>query len=85
MATDLIAELVTPEQLALMDDDKVFELVDGQLVRRHMGNLAAWVASEVNRRLGGHVREHRLGWVFTSDAGYRLDRERPPSCPAHPD
>lgn len=77
MATDITAELVTPEQLALMDDDKEYELVDGQLVRRHMGNLAAWVAAEMATKLTNHVRGQKLGWVFTSDAGYRLDPDRP--------
>lgn len=77
MATEILAELVTPEQLAMMDDEKEFELIDGQLVRRQMGNLAAWVAAEINGRLRSHVREFHLGWVFTSDAGFRLDRERP--------
>lgn len=77
MSTVVTSELVTPEQLALMPDDKEFELVDGLLVRRHMGNLAAWVAAEMATRLTNHVRGQKQGWIFTADAGYRLDPDRP--------
>lgn len=77
MATGFATDIVTPEQLAAMPDRKDFELVDGQLVERHMGNKANWVASQMARLLGNYVEQHELGWVFTSEAGYRLDPRRP--------
>lgn len=77
MATDLTTQIITPEQLAAMPNDKDFELVDGHLVERKLGNKSNWIASELARLLGNHVRAMNLGWVFTSEAGYRLDPSRP--------
>lgn len=77
MATDLATEIVTPDQLATMPNRKDFELIDGRLVERKMGNKANWIASQFARLLGNYVEQHNLGWVFTSEAGYRLDPKRP--------
>jgi Uma2 family endonuclease len=77
MATGFAIEIITPEQLATMPNRKDFELVDGRLVERHMGNKSNWIASELARLLGNHVQQHQLGWVFTSEAGYRLNPSRP--------
>jgi Uma2 family endonuclease len=77
MATDLATQIITPEQLAVMPNRKDFELVDGHLLERKMGNKSNWVATELARLLGNFVRQHQLGWVFTSEAGFRLDPTRP--------
>ena len=77
MSTGFATEIVTPDQLAAMPNRKDFELVDGRLVEKKMGNKANWIASNLARMLGNFVAEHNLGWVFTSEAGYRLDPERP--------
>ena len=77
MATDLTTHTITPEQLAAMPNDSDFELVDGQLVGRKMGNKSNWVASQLARLLGNYADEHSLGWVFTAEAGYRLNPGRP--------
>ena len=77
MATGFATQIVTPEQLAVMPDRKDFELLDGHLVERHMGNKSSWVATQIAKLLGNYVDEHNLGWVFTSEAGYRLDPSRP--------
>ena len=77
MATEVAAKVITPEQLAMMPNDKEFELVDGCLVERNMGNKSSWIASQLARRLNQYVDDHRLGWVFLFEAGYRLHPERP--------
>jgi Uma2 family endonuclease len=77
MATDLTTQPITPEQLAMMPNDKEFELVDGQLVERKMGNKSSWIASELAFRLRQHVDKYHLGWVFLFEAGYRLNPVRP--------
>jgi Uma2 family endonuclease len=83
MATDLAFDtvtpphIVTPQQLAAMPNDKDFELVDGHLVERAMGNEAAWITSRLNSRIERHVEACQLGWVFGSEAGYRIDPHRP--------
>lgn len=77
MATDLATSIITPDQFAAMPNRKDFELVDGQLVERKMGNKSNWIATRLARLLGNYVEEHQLGWVFTSEAGFRLDSARP--------
>jgi Uma2 family endonuclease len=77
MATGFATQFVTPEQLAAMPNRKDFELVDGELVERHMGNKSNWVATRIATLLSVYVDEHNLGWVFTSEAGYRLDPNHP--------
>jgi len=77
MATGFATQIVTPEQLAAMPNDKDFELIDGQLVERHMGNKSSWVAMQLARLVSAYVDEHNLGWVFVFEAGFRLDPNRP--------
>jgi len=60
-----------------MSNDKDFELVDGRLVERNRGNRSDWVATKILRLLGDYVDDQDLGWVFGSEAGYRLDATRP--------
>ncbi|MDX1946685.1 MAG: Uma2 family endonuclease [Pirellulaceae bacterium] len=77
IAKNTIFEQITPDQLAAMPNEKDFELVDGLLVERNMGNHSALVALQLARLLYEYVREHKLGWVFGAEAGYRLDPDRP--------
>ena len=77
MATSIAADTITPEQFAALPNSQDYELVDGRLVERNMGNKASWVGSRLIARLVRHVEENRLGWVFTSDNGFRIDPTRP--------
>lgn len=77
MATSVLPDIITPEQLAALPNSRDYELVDGRLVERNMGNKAAWVATQINCKLANHVQGHQLGWVFTSDNGFRIDPDRP--------
>ena len=40
----------TPEDLLTMPDRKRYELVDGQLVERHMSRLSSWVGGQLISR-----------------------------------
>jgi Uma2 family endonuclease len=73
----VITGSITPEQLAAMPNRKDYELVDGQLVERHMGNKASWVAFNLAMLLHEFVNKRKLGWVFCGDTGFRLDPNRP--------
>ena len=53
----------TPEDLLTMPDGYRYELVDGNLVERHMGWLAGVVGTELLLRVGNFNHQHRLGWV----------------------
>jgi Uma2 family endonuclease len=77
MATDILTSVITPEQFAALPDRKNFELVEGRLVERHMGNKASWVAFKLAMLLYESVKQHKLGWVFCGDTGFRLDPRRP--------
>jgi len=77
MTTAIASELTTPDQFAALPNSKVFELIDGQLVERKMGNKSSWVAGQIFKHLGNYVDDNGLGWVFISDNGFRLDPERP--------
>jgi Uma2 family endonuclease len=67
----------TPEDLLAMPDEKDFELVDGQLVERHMGVLSSWVAGELLFLIRSFLRDHPLGWVLGSDNGYQCFPDDP--------
>ncbi|HEY2893618.1 MAG TPA: Uma2 family endonuclease [Pirellulales bacterium] len=77
MSTVLGKPQITPDELLELPDDARFELVDGQLVRKEMSLLAAWVASRINKRLGIVVEPQELGVVLTSDASYRCFGDDP--------
>jgi Uma2 family endonuclease len=77
VATSLASPVMTPEQLAALPNDSDFELVDGQLVERKMGNKSNWIATQLARLLSNYVDETDLGWVFAFEAGYRLTPDRP--------
>jgi Uma2 family endonuclease len=77
MSIVLEAELVTPEQLAALPNAKDYEIVEGRLKKRQMGNKSARIGSRLNRLLDAYVDAHDLGWVFNSDAGYRMNAALP--------
>lgn len=80
-------------------DDKLYELVHGQLVEKKMGAVALWVAGQIVRLIGNHVAQFGRGWVMPElaiscfpwlqnhgrrpDVAY-LDAERFPTLPKGP-
>lgn len=61
----------TPEDLLAMPDGKSYELVDGQLVERHMGAQSSEVGGELYFRLRQFSREHDRGIVWPADNGFQ--------------
>ena len=61
----------TPEDLLCMPGGDRFELVDGQLVERNMGQVSSWVGGRTLYALMSFVESRQLGWVFPSDCGYQ--------------
>jgi Uma2 family endonuclease len=53
----------TPDDLVRMEDDGLFELVDGKLVEKQMGYLANWTAGRVTKVLSIHADKADLGVV----------------------
>ncbi len=61
----------TPDDLLGMLDGDRFELVDGQLVERNMGQVSSWVGSRVGFVLSNFLEAKPVGWVFGPDCGYQ--------------
>lgn len=79
MTTELLAEPITPEDLLAMPHGDEYELVNGELVERHMGAESSWIASNLTWLLGGAHNRKRAGHFFTTDCGYQCfpdDSER---------
>ena len=70
-------KLFTIEDLeALPDDGHVWELIDGELVRREpVGGRHGALGFRVGRRVGNFVEEHSLGEMFGSDTIYAFRRD----------
>src|SRR3954465_13351514 len=58
-------ELTFDDLCNLPDDGKLYELVRGRLVEKHMGFLALWVASQLSRLIGNYVDPRGRGFVST--------------------
>jgi Uma2 family endonuclease len=70
---------VTPEDLLRMpkEEQRRYELVDGQLVERSMAATSSAVAANLITTLNLHVMKSRAGLVFGSDQGYQCFPHRP--------
>jgi Uma2 family endonuclease len=64
--------LLTADDLLAMPDASRYELVDGRLQERNMGNLASNVGANITILLGAYVHANNLGKMFIADAGFRL-------------
>jgi len=62
---------ITPEELLAMPDGGRYELVDGRLRERKVSFLSTVITGEINRILGNHCHEHKLGWLPSAEQGYR--------------
>ncbi len=69
--------LYTPKDLLEMPDGVSYELVDGELVERHMGMESSEIAATILFLLAMFVRANRLGRVFGADASYQCFADAP--------
>lgn len=67
----------TPEDLLSMPDRGVQDLIDGQLVERHVSFETSMIALIINGRLMAHVVANKLGWVAQSDGGLQIFDDAP--------
>lgn len=66
---------LTAEDLLGLASSKDFELVDGLLVEREMGNIASEIAGYLCGLISIFCRKNRLGWVCGSDGGFIFQRD----------
>jgi Uma2 family endonuclease len=71
MSTVIADRVYTPEDLLAMKDAVAYELVDGKLVKRHMGTESSEIAARILIMLGIFLGSHRVGRLFGSDASYQ--------------
>ncbi len=77
MTTELLTEPITPDDLLAMPTGDDYELVNGELVERHMGAESSWIASNLTWLLGGAHSRKRAGHFFTTDCGYQCFPDEP--------
>jgi Uma2 family endonuclease len=69
--------LLTAEEFAALPDTKGLELEDGCIVEKHLGTKSGWIGGHLFFLIGLFLREHRLGWIFPSEAIYRCFPDDP--------
>jgi Uma2 family endonuclease len=68
---------LTAEEFLRMPSQSEFELVDGELLERHVSTLSGWVGGEIFGLIREHCRHHQLGWVFPCEVGIQCFPDRP--------
>jgi Uma2 family endonuclease len=62
---------ITPEELVNLSDAKDFELVDGELVKRHVSILSSRIAGIIYRYLDNEAARTKEAKVYPNDLGYQ--------------
>ena len=64
------------ELAALPDDDFVYELDEGELIRMPLaGEAHGWIGDTLHVTLSNHVTKHRLGKIYSGDTGFLLQSD----------
>lgn len=71
------ASSMTACDLLLLPDDRRGELVDGQVVERHMSHAAVWIAMRIAYVLMQYLETHPIGDVYSEGASYRCFPDDP--------
>ena len=77
MSTAVTNVKYTPEDLLAMPDEDRYELVNGELVERHMGFRSSRIGARLLYLIEGFCEANRLGWVLPADTGYRCFPDDP--------
>lgn len=77
MSTTALARRYTPEELLALADDMRYELVNGELVERHIGFDGGWITWRLLALLTPFCGPRKLGWLLTSDVSYQCFPDDP--------
>lgn len=58
------------DMVAMPDDGRIYELIDGELVELEMGKKSSFVAANMIFLFNSFIKPRRLGYVFGIDAGF---------------
>lgn len=72
MASAAAAKVYTPEDVLALERDRLYELVDGQLVERDMRGESSWLSARFVRHLGNYPADGDRGFVLDSSAGLQI-------------
>jgi Uma2 family endonuclease len=72
MATTTRRAATEEDLLAMPKDGQKYELVDGEIRVSPAGDRHSVIAAQLVALLVPFVKQHRLGYVMTADAGFRL-------------
>ena len=72
----IATETLTPDEVMNLHEDKLYELVDGELREKYMGAESCWSANRIGRYLSVFLDEKSLGWVFT-ELSYKCFQDQP--------
>lgn len=67
----------TPADLLLLRDGDNYELVNGQLVERHMGMRSGRIAGRIGLLLGNHCETSKAGAYYPADVSYQCFSDVP--------
>jgi Uma2 family endonuclease len=67
----------TPDESFKLPDRDLYELVDGELVKRFMSAISGIAGLNIGSRLRNFGTQHRLGWTFTSSSGLQCFARSP--------
>ena len=62
----------TPDEFLNLPNGKMYELVDGKLVRRRVGQESSWVETIIISILQNFVSQRRLGFLFSASIGMKI-------------
>ena len=71
----------TAEEFLNLPNGKIYELLDGKLVRRCVGQESSWVEIVIGAMLHSFVTPRRLGFLFSSSIGMKIFPDRPDHIP----
>ena len=77
MATVVTKQKYTPEDLLNMAEGVNFELVDGELVDRHVGSYAGLIEGLIFGRLFVHCNASKHAFIWTGTTGCRCFPDDP--------
>ncbi len=77
MPTEILAELLTPDDLLAMPNEVDYELVNGELVERNMGAESTWIAGNLFGLIFLWYHGRVPGHLFTTDCGYQCYADDP--------
>ncbi len=77
MNTELLAEPITPDDLLAMPNEVDYELVNGELVERHLGAESSWIAGNLFGLITLYYQGRIPGHLFIADCGYQCYADDP--------